>query len=373
LCLIQRSAGTIQIGVDPPRRILVRDAPLGTFDLLAALNGEHTITELTSRFGDRHNIPSTSWDQLLADLVDAGFLINADHRSGDRNRHEWTGSQPDRASLTIASGATHAVAAMTNRQDAIAVVIGSGRVAGSVGTLLAAAGVGHVYVDPHRALRPTDVAPAGFAHGEMTLLNTARATEAVAHGAVTRPRRPPRRPNKPTEQPRRADREALAAMIRRISPEVNVHPPGGYLPPTIVILATDGPPDQVQARGLVNDRVPHLAVRASELRGIIGPFVLPARSSCLHCHDLHRRDADPGWPRVLLAMQRALPVPPAVLATSVAAATAGQVLQFLDGNRMPDSVDGTLELGLSDWVVRRRSWQPHPACFCQSGQFDRPG
>jgi hypothetical protein len=168
------------------------------------------------------------------------------------------------------------------------------------------------------------------------------------------------------EQPRRSDREALAAMIQRAAPDASVHPPSGYVPPNVVVLATDGPPDQVQARDLIRDRIPHLAARASELRGVVGPFVLPGRSSCLHCHDLHRRDADPGWPRVLMALQNAIPVPPAVLATSVAALAAGQVLQFLDGRRAPDSIDGTLELRHGEWLVRRRSWKPHPGCFCQS-------
>jgi hypothetical protein len=357
LSVIRRSATTIQIGVDPPRRILIRDAPIGTFELLSRMTGEYPARALADRLAHRHRMPRDSWDGVMRELVATGFLAATVEQVTEP---EARGSEPDR------------VAASRKRRDAVAVVVGSGRVATTIGTLLAAAGVGHVHLDPHRALRPSDVVPGGLALDEVVGLDDGRAKAArrprprpdpsAATSADATSGEQPRR----AQQPRRADRDALAAMIRRVSPDANVHPPSGYVPPTIVVLATDGPPDQVQAHELVQGHVPHLAVRASEHRGVVGPFVLPGRSSCLHCHDLHRRDADAGWPRVLLAMQQAAPIPPAVLATSVAASSAEQVLQFLDGERVPDSVDGTLEFRLGEWVVRRRSWRLHPACFCHS-------
>jgi hypothetical protein len=52
------------------------------------------------------------------------------------------------------------------------------------------------------------------------------------------------------------------------------------------------------------------------------------------------------------------------LAVAVAALAAQQVLEQLDGEALPASVGGTLELALPDWRWRRRSWQVHPACGC---------
>ena len=51
------------------------------------------------------------------------------------------------------------------------------------------------------------------------------------------------------------------------------------------------------------------------------------------------------------------------LATFAAAVAAMQSLAFLDGGSAP-TIDGTLELTLPDWRLRRRSWIPHPACGC---------
>jgi hypothetical protein len=42
-----------------------------------------------------------------------------------------------------------------------------------------------------------------------------------------------------------------------------------------------------------------------------------------------------------------------------------QALSFLDGED-PATIDGTLELYLPAWQVRRRSWPAHPNCPCGS-------
>jgi hypothetical protein len=98
----------------------------------------------------------------------------------------------------------------------------------------------------------------------------------------------------------------------------------------------------------------------------VGPFVLPGRSSCLRCADLHRSDRDPGWPAVA-AQLGAVPARTAcdvALATLVAAQAALQVLCLIDGGPLPPTVGGTLETRLPAGVTRRRGWAVHPACGC---------
>jgi hypothetical protein len=51
------------------------------------------------------------------------------------------------------------------------------------------------------------------------------------------------------------------------------------------------------------------------------------------------------------------------LATLAASITALQVLAFIDGGD-PATRNGTLEIALPDWRVRRRSWRAHPSCGC---------
>jgi hypothetical protein len=40
-----------------------------------------------------------------------------------------------------------------------------------------------------------------------------------------------------------------------------------------------------------------------------------------------------------------------------------QALAFLAGDD-PPTIEGTLEVRLPDWRIRRRSWAPHPDCDC---------
>src|SRR5690606_37592759 len=44
---------------------------------------------------------------------------------------------------------------------------------------------------------------------------------------------------------------------------------------------------------------PHLPVVLRDHEVVIGPLVHPGRSACLRCLDLHRRDRDSAWPRIL--------------------------------------------------------------------------
>jgi len=97
-------------------------------------------------------------------------------------------------------------------------------------------------------------------------------------------------------------------------------------------------------------------------------LVLPGRSSCGRCHDLHRADRDPAWPSVAAqltdaARQRAAACD-VVLATAVAAQASTQVLAYLDGDPSPPAVDGTIEVDQVDGRMRRRGWTIHPLCGC---------
>src|SRR5699024_6158620 len=78
---------------------------------------------------------------------------------------------------------------------------------------------------------------------------------------------------------------------------------------------------------------PHLVAYVRETTGVVGPFVLPGRTACLRCLDLHRADRDPGWPRVTLQLAKpgiAVAACDIALATLVAASAALDVLTYLD-------------------------------------------
>jgi bacteriocin biosynthesis cyclodehydratase domain-containing protein len=119
---------------------------------------------------------------------------------------------------------------------------------------------------------------------------------------------------------------------------------------------------------LVAGNVAHLSVAASEAIGVVGPLVIPGRTSCLSCVDMARTDRDPAWPLILAQACGRAPHPvacAAVLAAAVAAQATAQVLAFLDRAAPAAAViNGTLELVLPDWQWRRHSWAQHPQCRC---------
>ncbi|MGH3268994.1 MAG: TOMM precursor leader peptide-binding protein, partial [Trebonia sp.] len=141
---------------------------------------------------------------------------------------------------------------------------------------------------------------------------------------------------------------------------------------------------------LMRTGVPHLAVRAEEAIGVVGPLVRPGQTACLRCLDLTRTALDPAWPLILAQLARRAPDPPAcdaALAAAVAAQAAAQSLAYLDRGHAgggptgsehdggagtgwerggPPAENGTLELVQPGWQWRRRSWPRHPACACGS-------
>ena len=79
--------------------------------------------------------------------------------------------------------------------------------------------------------------------------------------------------------------------------------------------------------------VAHLAVRAEEAIGVVGPLVRPGLTACLRCLDLTRAGLDPAWPLILAQLAGRAPDPPAcdaALAAAVAAQAAAQALACLD-------------------------------------------
>lgn len=246
---------------------------------------------------------------------------------------------PDRASLALLAADRGGAAALPDdqldrRRAAAVVVHGAGRVGTPLAALLAAAGVGHVHVVDRGPVRPADVAPSGL-------------TVADLH---------------------RSRGGAAADAVRRGAPEVQTAQLGAHRMPDLVVIASAGPVDSDLTAALGGAGVPHLVAGVRETTAVVGPLVLPGRTSCLRCADLHRSDRDPAWP--LLAAQlsgqrvRAAAEPCDVgLAALAAALAALQCLGHLDGEAV-DSRGGTLELALPGCRVRRRTWPPHRRCGC---------
>ena len=270
--------------------------------------------------------------QVVAELEADGYLWPV--RAGaDEPAHP---PYPRLAGELAARGARHGPAAgalLSARTRAQVGIVGDGRAGPLLAALLAAAGVGRVHLSDPGRVRLRHLLPGG-------------------------PR--PTDEGLPLAQ-------AAARAVRRAAPEVDTRAPAPDDEPDLVLLATDEPVDHQRHEALHRRAQPHLVVGVGPDSCVIGPLVVPGRTACLRCADLHRLDRDPAW--TALAVQLSSPPPhgrtgEVALAVIAAGVASMQALAFLDGE-VPASVDGTLEMHPPDWRLRRRSWPPHPDCRCR--------
>lgn len=306
LRVVERGPDAVQIGLEPPSRVVLRGAPAHAAAVLRNLTGHRPLADVLSSFSDDPSEVAV-WVDLVDELALLGLVVEAPPEiegppdSGEPIEAHQTPRLPEStelASLTTRLGAVTARRVVRARADARITLMGPAPVAQAVRTTLVEAGVGSVVLDP----------PAGVPGARR---GRPAASDLVVLGAV----------------------DAL---------------------------------DLGLAAALTRDRVPHLGVVAGVGRVVVGPLVLPGRTSCVACAHRHRVDADPEWPTVLQGLiDRRPPTPPAVTIAMAGAFAAAQILDHLDGLRCPGTVDGTLEWNVGEAAPRRRSWSPHPTCGCR--------
>ena len=313
--VIPRAPDQVQIGTDPPRCVVLANAPRESLRLLRSLDGGASLgTVLTA-----HDADPLIWSTLLGDLLRADLLVPVRGRTGAGGATRSPHLAAERGALIHRHGDRTADRVLQAREDAIVVLHGPTRITDGVATTVAAAGVGHVHQD---------------------------ATERD-RGLL-----------------RRAPARVLRTRLTDDFPTVRVHPPAAHQLPTVALLWAAAVPDLGLAAAYTRQRVPHLSVTGGPSAVIVGPLVLPGRSSCLSCAHRHRTDLDPGWPVVADHLAADRQPPPAVLGAIAAAAAADALLQHIDGLVIPDTVNGALEWHCVNQAPRRRTWAHHPRCGC---------
>jgi hypothetical protein len=329
---VWRDRTTLQIGIDSRRAVALEGLgpAAAVISLLDGSRSREAVINTAQTFG----VPAGAASRVLTLLAVAGVLDDfpaAIHRTLPEETRDRLAPELASASLAYRDGDGGA-RTLARRRDAFVRVHGASRTGANVATLLAAAGVGRIACTDPEPAEPADLAPAGLIRADLG-------------------------------DPRG---EAAARAVRRAAPEAKTGDPGAM--PDLAILTGPYPSPELAA-ALVRDGVPHLAVRAVEAIGVVGPLVTPGGSACLRCVDLRKADADPDWPKVLAqatCARIAVPACDIVLAAMTATLAAAQALAFIDRAVTPVTVNGTLEVVLPDWRWRRRTWKPHPACSCRS-------
>ena len=321
LPVLRRRPGELQIGTDARHRTILTGVPDPLVPLLAGLTGRLTLDELLARAGpDR-----TRLLDLLTSLAGSGLLLDAEPEPATPAR---VAAEQTAAWLRARTAAADLAEV---RQQAVVVVHGNGRVAISVAMLLAAAGVGWVHPVAGGEVRAEDTG-CGYLDADIGLPRS----------------------------------DAAAAAVRRAAVEVHTEPLPARIRPDLVVLADQPVPDPLLTASLVAESIPHLSARAAEGCGLVGPLVVPGRTSCLRCLDLYVTRVDACWPLLAAQLCGASQVTDAATTQAVAAFAAAQALRALDpaAERLPTH-DGAIELDTHTAESRRIPLSVHPACHCQ--------
>jgi hypothetical protein len=323
LQVLERGADEIQIGLDSRHGIVASGLPPSVVDALRALDGRRTVHSLLALAESEH---AEQLRDVLTGLTELGLLSEADPPTHSTRPGVEAGL------WSLRSGQSHS-RTKAHRAHCSVVVKGNGRLAIALGTLLATAGVGHVDVAANGIVTEHDVG-SGYTDSDVGI----------------------------------SRRKAAAEALRRANPATRTSriPAGDRLPELVLLTDAVVPAPELVSQ-LFHDGIPHLPVRVRDGIGIVGPLVIPGRTSCLRCADLHRTELDPRWPRI--AGQLAGHSQQADLADvhACAALAAAQTLRVLSpGDELPPVWNATLEIDFFAAKVRHRDWPPHPRCQCRT-------
>jgi bacteriocin biosynthesis cyclodehydratase domain-containing protein len=326
LDVLRRRPDEIQIGLDPRHAVVAGGLPEAVVAAARRLTGRCTVDDLLTELTDPDGRAALL--ELLRELTDYGLVTDA---------------PPPPLTGRLAADASSAEVRRTehpsSRRELSVLVRGDGRLAVSVGCLLAAAGVGWVHVLATGSVRPEDTGTGYLAD------DVGRRRRSAAADAVTR-----------------ADPTTRTTGFR-----------GGALPDLVLLTDALVPaPEQVSL--LTATAVPHLSVRVREGVGIVGPLVLPGLTSCLRCADLHRCARDGCWPQLAAQLAGRVQLADLACTQATAALAAGQALDALRYLRherdRPVTWNASVELDPATATIRHRGWPAHPECPC--GAAPRP-
>ncbi|MEU3765235.1 hypothetical protein AB0E55_09270 [Amycolatopsis keratiniphila] len=319
LDVLERGNGEIQIGLDPAHAVVVAGVATEVAEAVRGLDGKRAADEIVLAQSEHDE----QLRDLLTDLTARGLVTDAGQSERHPRPRPETGLWPLRA--------RHQQAAMAARRRRTAVAIhGDGRLAVAIAVLLANSGVGHIDVRATGTVLERDLG-SGYTEAEIGM-------------------------------PRR---EALVQVVHRTGADTATTRLYSDRRPELVLLTDAVVPAPELVEELVRDGVNHLPVRVRDGIGIVGPLVVPGRSSCLRCADLHRAGRDDSWPRVASQLAGRVQQPDLGAVHACAALAAAQALRLLSpGDRTPPAWNATLEIDFFDGTIRHRDWPPHTGCGC---------
>ena len=342
-----RAPGELQIGADPARAVVLRNVDTDVAQLIAGLDGTRTLRQVLEQSDARgaDGVKADRYREVIRTLSRKGLVIDLADGPEDAGRVQHplllgplASEIHGRAlgSLRASPGGT-----MQMRAAARIVVIGGRRIAPALASILTASGIRRISLVQPGIVTTTDLVPGGPTADDLG-----------------RPRL-----------------DATSDALGRAAAGVSATPLLSGDRPDLVVLTEPEHADGERARMLMRTATPFLPVSLQERRVVIGPFVKPGESSCLSCQEAVRRDLDSSWPTVDAQLRIAPAIPgdggetPLVMLGAALAAV--QVLQWVDDERLPETINATLEISLPELVLERRYWPRHETCSCRMNSVSR--
>ncbi|CAM4214598.1 ThiF family adenylyltransferase [Kibdelosporangium persicum] len=317
LPVLRRGDDEIQLGLDPRHAVVIGGVTKTIAESIQNLDGRARLRQLLEQAppDDRAALAA-----LLRDLHELGLVEDVTD-TGIPGR-----LAADAATWSLRTGNRPGQLAAARTKSSV-LVHGSGRLGIAVARLLATAGIGAVGFEADGVVEAEDTG-CGYRDED-----------------VGKPR---------------------AEVARSLLPSTPV------TAADLVVLTDSAVPTPEFVASLLSRSVPHMSVRVREGIGIVGPLVVPGRSSCLGCADLHRADLDRDWPAVaaqLVGQRQHADLMCAHATAAMGAEQAMRALEWLsDGGDQPPIWNNTLELDPFHGTLDRRPWPPHVFCTCGARQ-----
>jgi hypothetical protein len=326
LPLIRRDTTTVQVGTDPRWAVVLADLSPSAARALTSLPVGATRRALDAALR-AERVTRDEGEAVAAHLSAAHLLVPAVAPVAPSD-------SPDVRAWSLLDVDGEGAAVLSARSRTRVRVCGLDRIGAVVAHTLATSGVGTLELDDPAPVGPADVGFGGLTERDLG-------------------------------EPREL---AVARAVRAARPRVRTVAAAGRSP-DLVVLVDAGVADPVRHTPLRDADVPHLSVVLREASVLVGPLVVPGRTACLTCVELHRTDADPAWPVIAaqLVADRAVTslAAESTLAAMAGAWAAGQALAHLDG-RACATYDAAVEVALPLGLPRAQQWLPHPSCGCGS-------
>lgn len=172
---------------------------------------------------------------------------------------------------------------------------------------------------------------------------------------------------------------SVRRVIKAISPSTCT---GKIALPDVAVVCSDRVFDHGVLGRLLSCDTAHIPAVSDDRSVTVGPVVIPGRTACSLCLDLHRRDNAPGWVKQCGALQQSEPAAPV---PHIAATAAGIIVGLIDllANRGTEGVWMAVSAALpalaeqkdlaggaspvyhvTSYGVETRACFPHPDCGC---------